>query len=238
MSNWLAETLQQCHLTEEVEGYLLGRGAREESYRSLGVVTWQIPYDKPPEDAAFLKRYGPPRGLNLEGWLICPILSPRGRVIGFEGRDTQKKSLTEFLLPEAQWNPVWLGLTPEVMEKLWCGGDLWVTEGLFDKFPLEWIVPKTDAVLATLRARMSDRLVEFIRRFCRGWVHMVYDLDDTGRKATHGWVDQKGKRIWGALEKLNRAGVPCRDVSYSGGTDPGDVWDRGGLEALRSAFSL
>lgn len=234
--NWLAEALSQQHLTEDVEGYLLGRGVREESIEELGIITWQADYDTI-KDPYFNKKYGKGEGqLDLTGWLICPVYSPRGNVIGFEARNTKAKALSEFVLPEATWNPVWLGLTPNAMERIWAGGDVWVSEGLFDRCPLEWVIPEADVSLATLRARMTDKHVEFLRRFCKGWVHMVYDQDEQGRKATHGWTDQDGRFRWGALQKLGRVGLKSRDVPYSGGKDPGEIWDKGGAAALRSAF--
>jgi hypothetical protein len=238
VAEWLSEALKGCKLEESTEGYLLGRGAKEESYEDLRCVTWGHPYKEPPDDEAFRARYAPPRGLNLYGWLVCPIYSPKGKVLGFEARNTERKALTEFLLPEAAWSPVWLGLTRAAMERVWAGGDIWIVEGLFDLFPLEWVVPPEDVVLGTLRARLTDKHVEFLRRFCTGWVHMVYDRDEQGRKATHGWTDQTGRRRWGALDKLNRVGVSSRDVPYTGGKDPGEVWDKGGVGALRRAFDL
>jgi len=221
-------------LTEPVEGYLLGRGAKEETYRALGVTTWQRPLE-PIEDPSFRNKYGP-WGDMLVGRLVCPLYSPRGKLIGFEARSIERKSLSEYLLPEASWNPVFLGLCTETMARIWAGGDVWIGEGLFDKFPMEWVVPEKDVVLATLRARLADRQLEFLRRFCRGWVHLAYDRDAQGRKATFGWTDETGKRRWGAIDKLKRVRVPCRDVPYVGGKDPGEIWDHGGVAAMRAAF--
>lgn len=238
MTGWLSEALSQCELTESVEGYLLGRGAKESSYQELGVVTWVHSYKNPLGDERFRKHYSPPRGLNIEGWLVSPLYSPRGKVIGFEARNTRQKALTEFLLQGAGWSPIWLGLCPSVMERIWKGCDVWIVEGLFDMFPLQWAVPETDVVLATLRARLTNKHVEFLRRFSKGWVNMVYDLDEQGRKATHGWTDLSGKYRWGALDKLKRVGIKCRDVPYTGGKDPGEIWDKGGVAGIRAAFSM
>jgi DNA primase len=221
VGEWLTEALKACTLEERTEGYLLGRGAKEESYRSLGCVTWTHPYDAPLGDEIFRKKYGPPRGLKLQGWLVCPIYSPKGKVIGFEARNTERKAL---------------GLSPEAMEKIWNGGGVWVVEGLFDLFPLEWVVPPQDVVLSTLRARLSDKHVEFLRRFCTGCVHMVYDRDEQGLKATRGWTDETGRRRWGALDKLKRVKLLGREVPYLGGKDPGEIWDKGGVEALHREF--
>lgn len=237
MTPWLAEALKRCTLTEPVRGYLLGRGAKESSILDLGVVTWTLPHEEKVGPEAFQTRYGPPRGLDITGWLVCPLYSPKGNIIGFEARNTKQKALSEFVLPEGAWNPIWLGLTPSAMQRIWAGGDVWITEGLFDKLPLEWVIPEKDVSLATLRARLTDKHIEFLRRFCRGRVHMVYDLDAQGRKATHSWTDDTGKRRWGALDKLQRVGIKCRDVPYIGGKDPGEIWDAGGVAGIRAAFS-
>jgi hypothetical protein len=234
--SWLAEALASCELTEDVEGYLLGRGAKEDRYAELGCVTWTNEYGFASGNETFDKKYGPSKGLNLTGWLVCPIYSPKGKVIGFEARNTKDKALSEFVMDEGRWHPLWLGLTPTTMERIWNGADVWVVEGLFDLFPLEWAVPQGAVVLATLRARLTDRHVEFLRRFCQGRVHMVYDRDEQGIKATHGWTDQTGKRRWGALDKLRRVKVWCRDVPYIGGKDPGEIWDRGGVAGIKAAF--
>ena len=123
------------------------------------------------------------------------------------------------------------------MPSIWSGGDVWICEGLFDKFPLEWAVPSGDAVLATVRAKLSDSHVEFLRRFCTGTIHMVYDRDETGRKATVGWVDaETGRKRYGALDALKRVGLKCVDVQYRGGKDPGEIWDHGGAAAVKAAF--
>ena len=232
--SWLEQSLATCSLTPEVESYLLGRGAKPVSIQREGIVTWQA-QDVPLPDEEFRKRYGS-RGEALVGALVCPVRSPRGKLIGFEARSIREKRISDYRLHEAAWNPFFLG-TKNAVEKLWMGGDAWIVEGLFDLFPLEWAVPSTDAVLATVRARLSVSHVEFLRRFCRGLVNMVYDRDETGRKGITGWVDETGKKRWGALQSLGRVGLKCRDVPYGGGKDPGEIWDRGGVEALRKTFA-
>ena len=79
--------------------------------------------------------------------------------------------------------------------------------------------------MAALRANLTKKQVEFIRRFNPPMVHMVFDRDETGRKGN--------KTV---LRMLEKAGIRCREVSYSGGKDPGEVWDRGGVEGLKQAF--
>jgi len=223
MGQWLVEALENCTLTEPVEEYLLGRGAKEESYREMGIKTWQLG-KTPAPCKMFRKRYGD-RGERLRGCLTTPFHSPSGKLVGFEARRTNKKWISDYrLMPESKWLPIWLG-TKRAMPKLWDGGSAWVVEGLFDLFALEWVVPEVDAVLASVRAALSYSHVQFLRRFAK-YVHMTYDEDSAGRAGTDK-----------AIFSLNRVRVPCGEVRYCGGKDPGEIWDHGGEEALRLAFN-
>lgn len=243
--SFLEAALTNMMLEPSTEGYLLGRGAKEDTISELGVKTWQ-PLDTPHEDPIWTKRYGPEgRGEWIEGWIVLPIYSPRGRLLGFEGRNPNPgKGLkaSHYYLPEASWNPIWLGMRPSIMRKIWAGGAVWISEGFFDVFPLEWAVPETDVVLATGRARLGDKHLRFLSRYlCKStlfpMVHMVYDNDETGKRAVHGYLDEKtGKERWGALRKLSRAGIGNRHVPYHGVKDPGELWDRFGPSGVRAAF--
>lgn len=226
----------------EVEEYALGRGVKESRIRDLGLVMWdhtRVPADAPDHPYFYERKKGVgPRGQRLTGTLCTPLRCPRGRLLGFESRAwTGEKHVSQFLLAEADWNPVLIGLTPSVMARLWDGGDVFLGEGLFDATAMEHVVPAKDVTLATLRARVSPRHAQFFRRFCRGFVNVVYDNDPVGRKQTFGWVDEEGKRHWGALEILDRVGVKARDLPYRGGKDPGAIWERTGTQGLKRAFA-
>jgi hypothetical protein len=233
---WLSDAIEAFPLTPDVEEYLYSRGAKDESLQEMGIRTWTALPEAAP-DPTFCKRYGN-QGGRLAGMLVCPLRSPRGSVLGFEARSTTEKKVSRYLLPEAAWNPVWVGMVPSVMRKIWeGGGDLWVVEGLFDLFPLEWVIPSSDVVLGSGRAKLTDSHAEFLRRFCRGWVNLVYDNDPVGQKGMRGWEEpDTGKRHWGAKDVLDRVGVRCRIFPYSGGKDPGDLWKAGGVRALEKAF--
>jgi DNA primase len=238
--NWLASHLQRCSLNEDHAGYFLGRGAKEESIVQYGIKTWErLPEVAPCE--VFQERYGNPAegGLGLgewlEGWAIWPLNSPRGKVLGFEGRKLPEKKVTRYLLPEAGWQPLWFGLTPEVVQRIWDGADVWIVEGLFDLFAMQWAVPEGDVVLASLRAKLTDKQVEFLRRFCKGMVHMVYDNDEAGKHGVHGFIDEKGRKRWGALQQLSRVEVKVVNVDYRG-KDPGEIWNQKGVAGIRAAF--
>lgn len=231
--NWLAAHFPTLTLAEAHEGYFLGRGAKEESVTRLGIKTWQ-PMPEPSPDPDFCVRYGD-NGERLGDWVLWPLYSPRGRVIGCAGRRGTSKTITRYLLPEAAWQPIWTGLTPETMQRIWNGADVWVVEGIFDLFPLEWAIPEADVVLGSERAKLTDKHVEFLRRFCQGWVRVVYDNDEAGQHGVHGFIGDNGKKRWGALQRLDRVGVKAAAVMYRG-KDPGEVWNHGGAAGVRAAF--
>jgi hypothetical protein len=247
---WLDRALRVAHEElqerEDVEGYLLGRGIPEEMIEGLGMGVWPecFPEDQgtaPEQD--FVHRHGPqglpgvPRTTPLSGSLVTPLRSARGALLGFEARGIEEKKLTRYLLPGVGWQPILIGL-PFEMERLWAGGDVWIVEGLFDMGGLRQAIPEKDLVLASLRARLTDLHVEFLRRHCRGVVNMLYDNDETGQHGMHDWWDDTGKRRWGALSRLRKAGVECRAIPYRGGKDPGEIWERLGTEGLRKALHI
>ncbi|MDB4278182.1 toprim domain-containing protein [Deltaproteobacteria bacterium] len=249
MKEWVQTVLDHSRETlaerEDIEGYLLGRGMSEDLIEGLGLGMWpeSFPEELGPAPAVdFRKRHGPlglgaPKATPLTGRLTIPLYSPRGGLIGFEARGIEEKALTRYLLPEAHWNPVFIGL-PFGMERLWAGGTVWIVEGVFDLGALYQVVPETDLVLASLRAKLSDKHVECLRRHCRGSVHMVYDNDETGQRGMHDWYNDHGKLRWGALTRLSKAGVECRAIPYAGGKDPGEIWENTGTEGLSKALRI
>ncbi len=230
---WLVQHLLGCTLSEEVEGYLLGRGARSSVIEDMGFKTWQA-LEEPHEDPDWL-RYGPKgRGEWLVGWAVWPLVGPTGAVIGFAARNVRQKKFTRWLLPQAAWSPVFTGLTPKVMSRIWKGADIWLVEGVFDLFALQWAVEE-GVVLATETAKLSNKQLDFLWRWSRGWTHVVYDNDEAGRRGTHGWTDEAGRTHWGAIRKLERVELRCSPVTYSG-KDPGDIWSLHGRKGIQAAF--
>ena len=235
ISQWLANHLATLSLSEDCEGYVMGRGASPETIERLGICEW-VPAATAAPSTSFVERYGP-HGEKLSGMVTIPLRGPTGTLVGIEARSRFEKKVSEFRVPESQWNPVAIN-TPRVAEALWSGGSVWVVEGVWDLSALEWCIPTGDAVLATLRAGLAANTVEFLARFCKSTVYMVYDNDETGRNATYGWTDaQTGKYRPGALTLLTKAGVRAVDFRYRG-KDPGEVWRAGGVAELRKRFSL
>lgn len=232
--SWLRDAFKELTLTEEIEGYLLSRGGREETIKGMKLRTWgEISFDSP--DPVFVYRYGE-RGEELVGHLVIPLYSPRGALIGIQTRDVARKGISRYLLPEAIWNPIWIGLK-WAMARIWAGGTIWIVEGLFDLFALEWIIPEGDVVISSIRAKLTRRQIQCLKRW-GNYVNMVFDKDEAGKKGIHGYVDDTGREIWGALRSLTYENVACREIRYRGSSkdDPGQIWDRGGVEALREAF--
>ncbi len=238
---WLNDALLTAadDLPEEVEGYALGRGLPERMFRNMGIGAWRLPpTEAPAED--FRKKFGP-HGEVVQGWLSIPVRSPRGTLLGVEFRRWDgEKAVRKYHLADAAWNPLFHGEWPLALHKLWAGGDVWVVEGIFDMC-LAHVVPERDAVLSTGGAAMSRQHVDFMARFLspKALFHLTYDNDETGRRQATGFTDEKTKRhVPGVPERLRRVGVACHVTRYAGGKDPGEIWERGGAAALRTAFRL
>lgn len=218
LREWLEAALAQSELTEEARYYLLGRGATPEV-----IDAWKITCFNPPEEPCpdeSLKRFGPCFEI-FEGKVIYPLFSPRGKLLGFDSRSVDQKDLIRFLLPDAHWTVTWVGM-PFAMPGVWEGKTLYIVEGIFDVFALQHAV--TDGVvMGSGPARLSFKQTEFLRRWASD-VGIVYDRDDTGKRGTEL-----------ALKNLRYHGVSCREIPYRG-KDPGDIWDIGGVEAIREAF--
>jgi len=239
MRSWLNDRLlsARSRLTEEAEGYILGRGLSETLLESIGIGIWKTDLTAP--DPSFQKLGK--GGEMVDGWLSIPIRTPTGRLLGAEFRkwDGEKK-VRKFFLEESKWNPVLYGNWPLDLHKIWEGGDVWVVEGIFDMC-ISKIVPSKDSVLSTGGAALSAENLEFISRFLsrNAYFNLVYDNDETGRRQATGFLDDKtGRKVAGVPERLKRVGINCRVIKYSGGKDPGEIWNRGGVSALRQAFNL
>lgn len=236
-TTWIDEAAHSFSLSDDIFGYLMGRGGKEGTIESMGLKTWSpLPFDCP--DETFCERFGS-RGDNLSGNLFIPLYSTIGTTIGFQVRDVSRKKIYRHLLPDAEWFPLWIGIR-RALPKVWNGGRLWIVEGLFDLFALEWAVPDTDGVVSSIRAKLTKKHVDFVARVKPPLVSMVYDHDETGRKGVEGYVHPTtGRRVWGALESLRYRGVTCRKYVYnpSLGKDPGEIWDRGGEALVRRAFA-
>lgn len=238
---WLADALARCELDPDDLGYLLARGVREDRVQELGITTWrQEACETRAGDTEWEKLGREGRGSRVDGMLAIPLRSARGAIVGADFRTTwrDKKVVLRHLLPEAAWCPTFVGLTARAADRLWQGADLWLVEGLFDMFALEWVVGSRGVVLACGRAALSQQQDLLLQRVLSptATVYVVFDEDEAGRRGAAGGVDPKtGKYHRGAVDRLRRHGVRVVDVRYSA-KDPGALWDAGGLAALRRGF--
>jgi hypothetical protein len=241
MREWLTNAvLASAHeLPEDLEGYILGRGLAANIAEEMRVGMWRPP-STPSPDPVFNKRNGP-HGEYRKDWLVAPMWTPRGQLVGVEFRVWDgPKEIRDYRLPHSKWTPVFLGLTPSVLNKIWEGGDVWLVEGLFD-CSLQHAVPTKDVVLGCGTARLSKLQMSFLVRFLRpgAMVHVAFDMDATGRRQITGFTDEaSGKWVPGVPDRLNRVGIPNQAPVYRGGKDPGEIWDGGGAVALRESFNL
>lgn len=220
--SWLSNALSEMTLSEECEDYLLTRGVSRSSFERMGEITWQRLSDPSPH-SFFRAKYGT-YGEKLDGMLTCPLYSPKGEIIGFEARGIYEKKISRFLMPNADWNAVWLA-HKDSAEKIWNGATVWVVEGRFDLYTMEWVVPPNDVVLCSLRASLTPYHIDYLQRLKPIQVNMVYDQDETGKKGA-----------FFAQKKLNSVYIPCEIINFRGGKDPNEIWSKGGLPLLQQTF--
>ena len=237
-SSWLYDSYLSMRMGEDALAYLWSRGARDETISRLGITEWdpdRVVSGSPPGE--FSRRFGK-RGERLASSIFVPFFSPCGTFLGFEARSYDgTKVISEYRTREASWAPVLFG-NPSGYFLLESGYDAWVVEGIYDYFAVEWVLPERTAPFSTLRAHFSPQVLTFFSRFSNGRVCGVYDNDQTGQNSTHGFFTRDGDWRNGAVEKLRRLGVDAHPYKYSGGKDPGELWKKGGVEALKSGFGI
>lgn len=232
--SWVHQHLTEaCILSDEHAAYLNKRGCKPLRQKELYLKTWSLTSSEVP-DPQFRSIFGP-RGEKLVGSLVTPFWAGIGKLVGFEAR-TLPKTIYKYTLQEASWNAHWAGLSPSVMQAIWNGADVWLVEGPYDAYALEWLDPQP-VVLGAWTARLTLNQVNFLSRFCRGRVKLVFDNDEPGRNGLNGWVDESGKRHAGVLEKLKYARVQASVIPYVG-KDPGVVWENGGKTAIQDQFGI
>lgn len=225
MQKWVEDAIEP--LSEEAEGFALGRGLPSTLLAELGIGLWRPPAVASP-DSSYAARYGD-KGEGVADWLAIPLYAPQGRLVGVTYRRWEgPKEVLKFRLKGSAKVPIFEGLNPASLGRLWRGGDVWLVEGIFD-LSLSHVIPTSDCILACGTARLTNPQTLFLQRFLgRGRVvHVVFDEDAIGR--------EKGGE---AVKRLDRVGVRARHVRYRGGKDPGEIWERGGKSALAMSFNL
>lgn len=241
MTSWLTNALLRVAESppEELEGFALGRGLPSQIFEEMRIGLWEA-QSEPAPDLSFAKQNGQ-FGEKRAGWMSVPLWSPRCKLLGVIFRRWDgTKEFRDYMLPESKVVPVFIGLTPSAMMRIWAGGSVWIVEGIFD-MSIAHVVPKEDVVLGCGTANLTRNQVNFLSRFLAvgAMVHVVFDTDKTGRDHAAGYTDPNTLKYHpGVVERLQKVGLNCRDVRYHGGKDPGEIWERGGKAALASAFNL
>ncbi len=237
MRDWLSNAIDSCELPEYAEGYVLGRGLPHKLAEELKVCVWSAQPTRAPDK--FYHNNGV-KGHRVHNWLCIPLYSPRGRLIGCEYRNLEKKEVRKYHMQETNWVPVFGGMCPTNLEKISSGSDVWLVEGIFD-IALQKALPEKDVVLSMGGAKMTGLQLDFLKRFIRksATVHVCFDMDETGKKLANGYIHpDTGKRIWGVVRRLERVNINTRWVQYTGGKDPGEIWEKGGTFFLKNSFKL
>lgn len=216
-------------LQSSTKEYLWERGGHEDDWTALGLATFDHTILTPTEN--FNAQFKRPQ--DMDGRLVIPHHAPSGDVVRWEFRDIVNKDVNKHTLDKAEWTPSFIGL-PLAVEAFqsYTSSTVWLVEGLFDLFALRWLLrdhPR-HVVLATGTAKLSSTQARFLTRVRPFLVNVVFDQDQPGHNGTHGYIDPTGKKVWGALSKLEREGIHCRALAYAErkGDDPGLLWDRGG----------
>jgi DNA primase len=234
---WMESAVATSHqsLSPEMEGYLLGRGISPNIINEMMLGQWTPPVTPCP--SRDFHSFGE-CGELVSGFLSIPIRSPHGSIIGMDfRRNTERKTIFKYRTSCVDWVPTFVGCWPRDLYRIWDGADVCLVEGLFDMV-VSKVVPPNTVVLATAGAHVSNNHIRFLQRFMRHGqrVWLCYDEDAVGIAQKIGWEDDAGKRHKGVPERMKRVGIDCRAVRYTGGKDPGEVWDKGGIEGLLKAF--
>lgn len=237
MREWLLNAIESCQLPEYAEGYVLGRGLTYKLVKELKVCIWSAQPTRSPDSSYHNNGV---KGHRVHNWLCIPLYSPRGRLIGCEYRNLEKKEVRKYHLPESNWVPIFGGMCPTNLEKISSGSDVWLVEGIFD-IAIQKALPEKDVVLSMGGAKMTNLQKNFLHRFMRktSTIHLCFDMDETGRKMANGYIHpDTNKKVWGVAERLKRLDLNVRTVNYTGGKDPGEIWENGGVFALQQSFNL
>ena len=209
--------------------YLYARGFTDSLIHTLGAREW-APATAPPE--GFDR--GDQRALRwAEGALAIPMRSPAGTLTGVWFRAWAEKTIRLVKAPGRESLPTGFNLAG-ALNAGWLGGAIWVVEGVFDLSAVHWALGPEDGVFAAGRAGMSPATRRALARFARGPVRLAYDNDEAGRMVMYGG-EKDGKTFPPLGASLRREGLQADPFVYRG-KDPGEIWKRGGAEAIRQEF--
>jgi len=210
-------------LGQEAHKYMTHRGFTEKLMNDMCIGVWRPPLQMAP-DVSFRKRFGS-HGEKLKDRICVPLFSPLGKIIGLDTRSVHKKEILGYRMPSAKWNPIWMSSRKNPYENLRKGGLVWVVEGMFDLAAIDRVALEKDVVFSTMRAGMSKIQCNYLQRYAKLGVTIVYDNDEAGKKASGI-----------AKTMLEKRKVPMITLASYLGKDPGEIWLKQGQSGLEKSF--
>lgn len=215
-------------MTQQVEGegatrlrqYMLGRGVTPDQLQ-----TFQIGYTDPSMRGELEGRISPvflrwlEKNHILDHKMVFPIHDPLQRLAGLQTRGLEKKTFHKIYAAGSEALPTFLGLV-QALDAFKDQRVLYLTEGIFDFFALQRMVPN---VVCVTTASISQAQLRFLSRFCQE-VIVAFDMDSVGDK---GYKTVE-KHLSGTSIKVERLEYPYKDLS--------EFLERDGFEAFRDYF--
>lgn len=214
--------IDDLEISEDDLSYLMSRGCKYDNINLLKIRTWdsnRVIHNLPNDFRKFIKNNF---GL-IDGKIVIPMFGTTGKIIGLEFRGAENKFIFEYRTEESKWTPCVVGLN-KYLPLLMAGNPVWLVEGIFDLFALEWSLMGNHCVLATVRANLTKNTARMLSRFGNR-VYICYDNDSAGTRATVA-----------AVSTLRKFGVEGMVFKYGSYKDPGEVWDIGGQELVKRVF--
>jgi DNA primase len=215
--SWINTFIEYAHeqLTGREREALWSRGVSDDQIRlyQIGYVSNGLPCGLEGADV-LREKY------QNTGWLrdvfVLPLTNTLGQNKGFQLRhvEEEKKGYSHFSVYEEE--PVLFGLG-QAMRAAWETRCLWLTEGVFDLFPIQRVCPN---VIPTLTNHLSAETARCLRRVVDE-LWLAYDMDLAGRKAAARVI----RDYSGQFSRIHDVVFP-RVPKFRGGKvkDPNELW--------------
>lgn len=228
LQSWLNHVIDSFELHDDGFEYLMMRGVKEELIADFKIKQWdskRVDIELPEE---FEESFGK-KGYRLNNTLVFPFTSYKnGEIFGFESRKIKEKVIFKYTKPEnKKIDSALFGLNQNSFEKIWNGATICLVEGIFDLFALTWCANPKHVIISSATANLSNTQFKFFRRFLsdRNQVYIVYDNDGPGLE---------GAEIVSKMLKFTK--IKNQIIRYNIAKDPGEIWDRFGVEGLKKQF--
>lgn len=165
----------------------------------------------------------PVMGRRIVGYIVLPLTSYAGTILGFQIRSITEKSYDTFMLKERP-EGYFFGIGQSI-DSIWSTKTVWIVEGPFDHLILERLVVPN--VIALTTSSPGKTQINFFRRFCKT-LNSCLDKDKAG---TEGF--EKILKFNSDLLTINKIDFP---LIKPGNKDLNDFWKVVGDDEFRSYF--